>query len=136
MTKLTDISAALEASWGPDTAFNRGEWTKENNARGQCVVSSLVVQDYLGGELLRCAIDNETLHETHYFNQLQDGTLVDTTKNQYTELVSMKIIPVAYEGFSSIREKRLSDDDTRQRYELLKQRVDSYLASCATDISS
>lgn len=136
MIELEDIVRALEASWGRDTAFDKNDWSLGNPARGQCVVSSLVVQDYLGGELMRCAVDSETLHETHYFNQLSDGTIVDTTEKQYTEPVSMEIKPVSYEGYVSIREKRLSDDDTRRRYELLKSRVSSYLAKQETSTLS
>ena len=127
MTQLHDIETALRASWTSDTAFDKNDWSVENPARGQCVVSSLVVQDYLGGELVRCAVDSVDLHETHYFNLLDNGMVVDTTGSQYTESVAMTNKPVSYVGYSSIREKRLSDDDTRIRYELLKKRVSAYL---------
>ncbi|MFZ2836261.1 MAG: hypothetical protein WAZ21_02990 [Candidatus Saccharimonadales bacterium] len=127
MIEIKDIVKALEASWGPDTAFDKDDWTVENSARGQCVISSLVVQDYFGGELLKYSVEGENLHETHYFNQLPDGTIVDTTKKQYTHRVSLTRKPASLEGFTSIREKRLSDNDTRLRYELLKSRVSSYL---------
>ena len=82
MTNLHDLVRALENSWSADTAFDKNDWTKENPARGQCVVSSLVVQDYLGGELLRYSVIGNDIHETHYVNQLEDGTLIDTTGKQ------------------------------------------------------
>ncbi|MNT05309.1 hypothetical protein D3C72_1399240 [compost metagenome] len=129
MIEIKDIVKALEASWGPDTAFDKDDWTIENSARGQCVISSLVVQDYFGGELLKYSVEGEGLHESHYFNQLPDGTIIDTTKKQYTHHISLTRKPVSFEGFASIREKRLSDNDTRLRYELLKNRVSSYLKS-------
>lgn len=127
MTELNDLIKALEASWGPDTAYDKNDWSTENPARGQCVVSSLLVQDHLGGELLKCSVKGDNLSETHYFNQLPDGSTLDTTASQYTTSVSFTPDAISFDGFSSIREKRLSDDDTHRRYELLKGRVDSYL---------
>lgn len=127
MIELKDITEALEASWASDTAFRSEDWSMENPARGQCVISSLIVQDYLGGELARCTAESDALQETHYFNLLPDGTVIDTTKNQYAHTVSLTPKPISFEGYTSIREKRLSDDSTRRRYELLKSRVESYL---------
>lgn len=135
MTKLKEIVDALEASWDSDTAYDKGDWTPENPARGQCVVSSLVIQDYLGGDLQKYAVDAADLHESHYFNKLDDGTVIDVTSKQYTFPVNLRLKPVRYEGFKSIREKRLSDDDTRRRYAILKSRVDMLLQS-KYDVSS
>lgn len=127
MVDLKDIVKALEASWNYDTTFDASEWTPENPSRGQCVVSSLVVQDYLGGELLRYTVDENNLHETHYLNQLDDGTIIDTTGKQYDEPVNLRMKPVNIEGFDSIRNKRLNDKITNNHYILLKNRVVSYL---------
>jgi len=63
----------------------------------------------------------------HYANQLEDGTIVDTTGSQYLSPVSMKIKPVALKGFASIRDKRLADTSTARRYEILKKRVEQLL---------
>lgn len=54
---LQNIVDALQLAWGADTAYDPHDWSDDNRARGQCVVSSLVVQDYLGGDLLRYSID-------------------------------------------------------------------------------
>ena len=131
MTQLRDIVKAFEASWRADTAYNESDWTEENKARGQCVVSSLVVQDYLGGDLLRYSIEAENLSETHYINQLDDGTLIGTTGKQYVVPVSSRLKRMDLRGFSSAREKMLFDEDTRIRYELLKARVGSFLSDSA-----
>lgn len=122
------IINALHSSWGADTAFDPSEWSEDNKARGQCVVSSLVVQDYLGGELVRYTIDEIDLHETHYANMLDGGAVLDTTASQYVRPVTMRIKPIDLKGFASAREKRLADDSTRKRYEILKARVDQLLA--------
>lgn len=125
---LQEVTTALQGSWTAETAFDATEWSEANRARGQCVVSSLVVQDYLGGELIRFAVDEGDIHETHYMNQLPDGTVVDTTASQYTTPVTMRRKPVSIDGFSSIREKRLADESTKRRYLLLRQRVAENLA--------
>jgi hypothetical protein len=122
------IINALQSSWGKDTAFDPSEWSEDNRARGQCVVSSLVIQDYLGGELVRYMIDEGNLHETHYANMLDGGTILDTTASQYSQPVTMRIKPIDLKGFASARKKRLADDSTRKRYEILKARVDQLLA--------
>ena len=122
------IFKALQSSWAKDTAFDPKEWSEGNKARGQCVVSSLVIQDYLGGDLVRYSVDEGDLHETHYANRLDSGVILDTTASQYTEPVTMRIKPVDLKGFSSVREKRLADNSTRKRYEILKARVENQLA--------
>ena len=126
---IQTIINALQFSWAADTAFDTSEWSEENKARGQCVVSSLVIQDYLGGELVRYTIEEGDLHETHYANVLDGGVILDTTASQYIQPVTMRIKPVELKNFASIREKRLADDSTRKRYEILKARVDQLLAN-------
>ena len=126
---IQTLTSALQASWDSDTAYEAGAWSQDNKARGQCVVSCLVVQDYLGGELIRYAVSSDQLNETHYMNQLDDGTVIDTTASQYKEPVTMLFKPINLDGvFNSIRDKRLADASTRARYALLKQRVESFLA--------
>ena len=127
MITLQQLTKALHQAWDSDTAYDATEWSSNNKARGQCVVSSLLVQDYLGGELVRYEINEGSLHEMHYANQLEDGTIVDTTGSQYLSPVSMKIKPVALKGFASIRDKRLADTSTARRYEILKKRVEQLL---------
>nr|WP_181786825.1 hypothetical protein [Streptomyces phytophilus] len=52
---LTDIERALRSSWGADTCTPefRARWSPGNPARDQCGVTAMVVNDLLGGELLR-----------------------------------------------------------------------------------
>jgi hypothetical protein len=126
---LGQIVKALHKTWASDTCFVAEEWSEDNPARGQCVVSSLVVQDYLGGELRRYHVIGDGFKETHYCNILADGTILDTTASQYRTPVTLEIVPIDLKGFASVREKRLADNVTRNHYELLKKRVASYLAN-------
>lgn len=118
---LKELTTALHNSWTQETSSSPDEWSTNNPARGQCVASVLVMQDYLGGDLLRYEVTGKSIHEMHYCNLLDDGTVVDTTNLQYKEPVNMKVKPVDLKGFSSIREKRLADKATNNRYQLLKQ---------------
>lgn len=125
---LDQLLAALRHAWTAETGFAGTEWSTDNPARAQCVVSSLVVQDYLGGELIRFAVSGDGINEMHYCNELPGGTLLDTTRPQYQGAqVTFTPKPVELKGHATIRDKRLADDETRERYELLKSRVDAYL---------
>lgn len=125
---LEKLAAVLRKSWAADTAFDADDWSKANPARGQCVVSSLVVQDYFGGDLQRYEVRDEGINETHYANLLDGGVVFDTTASQYGGLaVRLTPTPVKLEGFASAREKCLGGGDTRERYGRLKRRVEGLL---------
>jgi hypothetical protein len=121
---------ALRASWAADTSFAAKEWSAANPARGQCVASSLVIQHYLGGDLVRYRVlesDTTTIREAHYCNMLPDGTKIDATASQYNEPVILREDPVRQDAYASPREKRLADPVTKQHYELLLKRVEAYI---------
>lgn len=99
MANLKSITQALQLSWGADTSYSPDEWSKDNIARGQCVVSSLVVQDYLSGELIRYSVNEGDLHETHYVNKLDSGVIIDTTASQYKYPVNMRLKPTTLDSF-------------------------------------
>jgi len=128
-SKLEELFRALRESWGPDTCFRADDWDTDNPARGQCVSSSLVLQDYLGGDLLRFEVDAGAFTEKHYSNRLNDGTVIDATYQQYKMPVSLRYDPVALKTYPSVREKRLAEASTRSKYEILKRRVAQKLES-------
>lgn len=129
---LQTVIDALQSVWSADTAYNSNDWSDDNKARGQCVVSSLIVQDYFGGELQRYSIDEGNLHETHYVNKFDNGVVVDTTASQYKQPVNMRIKPIHLDNFKSIREKLFTDESTQKRYEILKSRVERHLAATSS----
>lgn len=128
MIDISVLTEAIQKSWSAETSY-RGISTEQNPARGQCVVTSLVVQDYLDGDLIKFSVQGEGVNEKHYCNQLDDGTVLDVTASQYDSMsVRMQRTAVELEAqYSSAREKRLSDADTAARYELLSSRVKSLL---------
>jgi hypothetical protein len=86
MHTLSEIEHAIKASWGPDTADEDDGWTPENPSRGQCDVTSLVVHDIFGGEVLAAEVlRNGQRVEWHMWNRLPGGTEVDLTRDQFKD---------------------------------------------------
>ena len=111
---------AVAAAWSADTDYERTRFNAMNPARGQCMVSSLVVQYLLGGELIRFHVTGAGFDENHYANTLPDGTVLDATFRQYQgAVVSMTVYPKGHAGFGSVRSRLLADAATRTRYERL-----------------
>lgn len=73
-----DLRARLETVWNEETSA--GGYTPELPSTGQCAITALIVQDLLGGELLRTI----NMDISHYFNRLQDGTEIDLTRDQFS----------------------------------------------------
>ncbi len=74
-------------------------------------------------DLQRFEVQSDDFSETHYANLL-NGVVIDTTISQYNDLsVRLTPTPTKLKGFASVREKRLADDATRERYDLLSKRV-------------
>ena len=126
--QIETLEEALRQSWSSETSFFDAI-PSSNLVRGQCVVSSLVVQDFLGGELTRVKVEGVGIDEKHYFNVLDDGTVIDTTRMQYGFMqVSLTPAPVDLRGeHASIRDKVLDDEGTRRRYLLLRKRVEEFI---------
>lgn len=100
-------------AWNRYTSATPDAWTPENSARGQSDVTALVVQDVLDGELLFTRIDGEP----HYYNQLDDGGIIDLT---YKQFGLPETVPP--HGDEVVREE-IIDDDLYRRYRLLLQRA-------------
>ena len=91
---------ALEKSWG---LGSNPKWTKENKAKGQCGVSSLVVNDYFGGDILKTK-DKDNFW--HFYNFI-DNKIVDFTESQYDKAPK-------YDNILSNRDEALADTNTEQ----------------------
>lgn len=120
--QIETLEKAIKESWDRETCYPGcvDEWTPENLAWGQCAVTALVVQDYLGGELLYCQ------HNHHYWNRLHNQKEVDFTRIQFptgTIVCLDDIKSRKYVLESSAAEKAT----TSQRYHLLKERVEQKL---------
>lgn len=91
------VRSALEKAWSIDTAK---QWSQENPANGQCNVTSAVIHDLFGGEILRTRYPNVW----HYYNHI-DGKRCDLTDSQFVRPDARFPAPESYDN-------ELSDRDT------------------------
>ena len=126
---LAELEIALQKSWSRETSSLPEHWSPENPAVGQCAISSLIVNDYLGGKIVWAEVtmpDRQT--SSHYFN-LIDGQEIDLTRSQFP---AGSIIPAGVDkqkGFASTRDYMLSSDNTTRRYRMLKEKVKKYFSA-------
>jgi hypothetical protein len=91
------------------------DWRPDNPAWGQCAVTALVVQDELGGTLLRGEVAGIG---SHYWNRLPDGGELDLTREQFAPSVQIT------NPQERSREYVLSFPDTAKRYAVLRRRFE------------
>lgn len=115
---LAELEHAIRRSWGADTCApeDRPNWTPGNPARGQCGVTALVVNDLLGGDLVRgeVHVDGQRV-DFHWWNRFGDGVDVDLTREQFT---AGEVVVAGTVIARQPRLKRLVAE-----YELLRDRV-------------
>jgi len=113
---------AFKQAWIKDTAYPdaKEEWSKNNKALGQCVLTALIIYDLYGGRLILDKVN------FHIWNELPDGTQQDFSRCQFKE----------ERIFTVTKYKTQEDvlyDETGQRtkilprYQLLKQRFEEAL---------
>ena len=106
--------AKLTTAWDKNTCHPAytDKWSEANPATGQCLVTALVIQDELGGDIYDCKVGRSR----HFYNVV-NGETIDLTFSQFPE--GSKITD------SRIRDRKqlLANKETKQRYELLKSRI-------------
>jgi hypothetical protein len=84
---LSEIEAAVRASWGPDTAFASDDDLARGGrqpSRGQCGTTALVIQSLLGGDLMVADVEYDGRVEgVHYWNVMPGGAELDLTRDQF-----------------------------------------------------
>jgi hypothetical protein len=110
----SDLETALETAWSRETSADAANWSEANRAWGQCAVTALIVQDYLGGTLRR----GEVGPISHYWNLTPSGDEVDLTRQQFPDGTEIANVTVR------TREYVLSHLETARRYQKLARRVE------------
>jgi len=112
--KLEELERIIELSWSKDTCVDslKNIWNGDNKSLGQCAVTSLIVNLYMGGKIMRCMCETGS----HYYNLLNDN-IVDLTVDQFKSLPDYK------NGEERTEEYLLSNEDTKNRYLLLLNNV-------------
>lgn len=121
---LSKLEKMLQQAWTDETSSEQG-WTEQNRALGQCAVTACVVHDYLGGEIVWAEVllpDGKK--SSHYFNKLPDGSIVDLTKRQFPEGTQIPEGQPKTKDKPTTRAYVLSFQQTANRYEILKNRVE------------
>lgn len=124
LARVTELRDACTEVWAADTSASGEEWSKDNPSLGQCAVTSLLVQDFCGGELLRTTIQGVS----HYFNRLPDGTEIDLTRQQFGDNQELDVPAEPRD-----RDYVLSYGPTAERYARLRERVLDQLGIAAID---
>ena len=113
--KLNELEKIINLSWTKETCFptSQNNWNKSNPSLGQCAITALIVNDFLGGKIMRCMCGNIS----HYYN-LINGEILDFTVEQFNGE-----IPDYKNGEERTREYILSNEDTKKRYLILLKNV-------------
>ena len=98
------VIAALFKSWSLATS---GGWLVENPARGQCNVTSLLLHELFGAEILKTPLPEGD----HFYNRIA-GERVDLTESQFAA-------PIAYLDIEADRAEALSGT-TPEKVEALR----------------
>lgn len=100
------IRNALPKAWSLETAM---QWTKENPASGQCNVTTVVIHDLFGGEILRTRLPGVW----HYYNRI-DGKRVDFSDSQFDAPGALFEAPAAYDDELTSRDAAMQGIPERE----------------------
>ena len=103
----TELYDRLRRSWSVETGGNR---LASNPACGQCSVTALVIQDALGGDILKTDVDGAW----HFYNRI-GGRRWDFTMSKFER-------PIGYDDLPSNRDEALHDTSWK-KYQLLRHRI-------------
>ncbi|WP_049814965.1 hypothetical protein [Bradyrhizobium sp. WSM2793] len=79
------VQSALFKAWSRSTA---SQWTADNPAAGQCNVTSLLVHELFGGDLLKTPLPAGD----HFYNRIE-GKRYDFTASQFDQPIAYADLP-------------------------------------------
>jgi hypothetical protein len=82
-----EVQSALRKAWSLATA---SQWTASNPAAGQCNVTSLLIHELFGGDLLKTPLPAGD----HFYNRIE-GRRYDFTANQFDQPIAYKDLPAS-----------------------------------------
>ncbi|OPY96533.1 hypothetical protein A5906_04610 [Bradyrhizobium sacchari] len=80
-----DVQCALRKAWSLSTA---SQWTEDNPAAGQCNVTSLLIHELFGGDLLKTPLPAGD----HFYNRIE-GKRYDFTASQFDQPIAYMDVP-------------------------------------------
>jgi len=115
LSRAKGMRNKLKKCWSKETSYSEDYYT--GGSDGQCYPTALVVQDELGGKIVRGDVpyENQKIYDPHFWNLLPGGIEIDLTSDQYG---GDGIIPVK----KSVKLSVISGDRRNKKYWLLKER--------------
>lgn len=110
------LFSILRKSFSRETCFPalQGAWSKENPTLGHCAIIALIINDFLGGKIMRCMVNGIS----HYYNLLINNEVIDLTVDQFRGQ-----IPSYESGEERSRDYLLGNADTKSRYEKFQKNI-------------
>ena len=90
----------------------RNKWDENNKYFGMCAITSLIINDYYGGEICKIYVNGIS----HYFNFI-NNRIIDLTSKQFEHQID-------YSNYEIVKRNDILVEDTQQRYILLKERLE------------
>jgi|tagenome__1003787_1003787.scaffolds.fasta_scaffold19323099_2 hypothetical protein len=120
---LLTLRTALERAWTATTTYCPEDWDEHDPAWGQCAVTSVLLAEAFGGELLQGTADLPSGQRTaHYWNRI-DSIHVDLTWRQFP--VGTTLTDVA----AAARTTLIANRWMESRYQELRHNVELELAA-------
>lgn len=113
--KLDKLEKILINIYSKETCYPdcKEQWNIDNKTLGHCAIVALLINDYFGGNICKIKINGIS----HYFNIINDK-IIDFTSDQF------KVDKIDYSNYViKTREEVLNNEDTNERYQLLKLKV-------------
>ena len=110
---IENIKEILIECYSKDLCYPKvqSQWNVNNKCFGMCAITSLVINDYFGGDICKIHV-NEI---SHYYN-LIDNKIIDLTSSQFN-------CDIDYNNYEIVERKRVLTFDTNNRYNILKERL-------------
>ena len=113
--KLDKLEKILINTYSKETCYPdcKEQWNIDNKTLGHCAIVALLINDYFGGDICKIKVNGIS----HYFNIINDK-IIDFTSDQF------KVDKIDYSNYViKTRDEVLNNEDTNERYQLLKLKV-------------
>lgn len=110
---IENIQKLLLECYSKDLCYPKvsHNWNENNKYFGMCAITSLIINDYFGGDICKIHVDKVS----HYFN-LIENQIIDLTASQFNHDIN-------YNDYQIVDRKTILTKDTNQRYETLKSKL-------------
>lgn len=110
---IKNIQKVLLECYSKDLCYPKVQcdWNENNRCSGMCSITSLIINDYFGGDICKIYVDGIS----HYFNLIENN-IVDLTKDQFNREMD-------YKDYKIMDREKILTDDTKNRYVTLKARL-------------